>query len=82
MTTKIGTPYYVSPEILEGKYDNSCDIWSIGVITYIMLCGYPPFNATTENQLFRKILCCDYEFAEDDWKDISPEAKDFVRQCL
>ena len=45
MTTKIGTPYYVSPEILEGRYDNSCDMWSIGVITYIMLCGYPPFNA-------------------------------------
>lgn len=67
MTTKIGTPYYVSPEILEGRYDNSCDIWSIGVITYIMLCGYPPFNATTENQLFRKILCCDYAFADDDW---------------
>lgn len=49
MTTKIGTPYYVSPEVLEGKYDNSCDIWSIGVITYIMLCGYPPFNAENEH---------------------------------
>jgi calcium-dependent protein kinase len=82
MTTKIGTPYYVSPEILEGKYDNSCDIWSIGVITYIMLCGYPPFNALNENLLFKKILDCDYKFAEEDWKSISEEAKDFVRQCL
>jgi calcium-dependent protein kinase len=48
MQTKIGTPYYVSPEILEGTYDKGCDMWSIGVITYIMLCGYPPFNAATE----------------------------------
>ena len=74
MTTKIGTPYYVSPEVLEGKYDNSCDIWSLGVIAYIMLCGYPPFNAENENQLFRKILCCDYEFNPDDWNRISSEA--------
>eukprot|EP00347_Sterkiella_histriomuscorum_P023654 403333852 len=82
MTTKIGTPYYVSPEILEGKYDNSCDIWSVGVITYIMLCGYPPFNAQNENVLFKKIMECDYTFLEDDWESISKEAKDFVSQCL
>lgn len=74
MTTKIGTPYYVSPEVLEGKYDKSCDIWSIGVMTYIMLCGYPPFNATTDNQLFKKILTCDYNFNQDDWENISIEA--------
>jgi calcium-dependent protein kinase len=74
MTTKIGTPYYVSPEVLEGKYDKSCDIWSVGVITYIMLCGYPPFNGTSEQQLFRKILLCDYTFNKDDWDFISEEA--------
>jgi len=82
MTTKIGTPYYVSPEILEGKYDNGCDIWSIGIISYIMLCGYPPFNAENENVLFRKILCCDYEFRAEDWSHISEEAKGFIKQCL
>lgn len=79
MTTKIGTPYYVSPEILEGKYDNSCDIWSIGVITYIMLCGYPPFNAPNEILLFKKIMEGDYCFNEDDWSNISEEAKDFIK---
>jgi calcium-dependent protein kinase len=82
MTTKLGTPYYISPEVLEGKYDKSCDVWSIGVITYIMLVGYPPFNAPTETLLFRKILCCDYEFRKNDWKDISVEAMDFIKKCL
>ena len=71
MQTKIGTPYYVSPEILEGTYDKGCDMWSIGVITYIMLCGYPPFNAATEIQLFNKIRCCDFEFHDGAWDGIS-----------
>ena len=55
MCTKTGTPYYMAPEVIEGKYDESCDMWSIGVITYCLLAGYPPFNADTDMKLFRKI---------------------------
>lgn len=62
MNTKTGTPYYMAPEVLEGSYDETCDMWSIGVITYCMLGGYPPFNADTDAKLFRKIKLCDYEF--------------------
>ena len=50
--SKIGTPYYLAPEVIEGKYHKECDMWSIGVIAYVLLAGYPPFNADTEAQLF------------------------------
>lgn len=49
MHTKVGTPYYISPDVLSGDYDLSCDIWSAGCILYIMLCGYPPFNGENDD---------------------------------
>ena len=48
LTIFCGTPYYMAPEVLEGAYDETCDMWSIGVITYCILCGYPPFNADND----------------------------------
>ena len=82
MQTKLGTPYYVSPEVLEGKYDNKCDIWGVGVISYMLLCGYPPFNGRNENEVYRKIKTCDYEFFDPEWTDISENAKDFISKLL
>lgn len=67
MTSRTGTPYYMAPEVLSGAYDKSCDLWAIGVMTYCLLAGYPPFNADSDAQLFRKIELCDYQFFEDDW---------------
>ena len=49
LNQKSGTPYYIAPEVLEGYTDEKSDIWSVGVILYIMLCGYPPFNGQTED---------------------------------
>jgi serine/threonine protein kinase len=48
MTNRVGTPYYMSPDVLRGKYDRSCDLWSVGVVAYILLTGYPPFNGCND----------------------------------
>lgn len=64
MMTKLGTPYYVSPEVLEGNYDKRCDLWAVGVIAYILLSGIPPFNGRNEVEVFNKIRCCDFDFPE------------------
>ena len=55
MNTQLGTPYYIAPEVLEGSYNKACDMWSIGVITFWLLAGYPPFHAKSDVLLFRKI---------------------------
>jgi calcium-dependent protein kinase len=82
MKTKIGTPYYMAPEVLDGEYDQTCDMWSLGVITYCMLCGYPPFNAESDLQLFRKIKSCDYEFHLPEWGPVSEDAKRFIESLI
>jgi len=61
----------MAPEVIDGLYDQSCDMWSIGVITYCLLAGYPPFNADTDAQLFKKIKFCDFTFHDDVWSNIS-----------
>lgn len=82
MQTKIGTPYYMAPEVIKGSYDQTCDMWSLGVITYCLLSGYPPFNADTDLQLFKKISKCEYEFYMPEWGSVSQHAKDFISALL
>jgi len=83
MQTACGTPGYVAPEVLLAKgYDKEVDMWSIGVITYILLCGFPPFYNEKLQLLFEQIMKADYDFPEDYWSDISNDAKDFIRKLL
>ena len=82
MSQKFGTPYYIAPEVLKKKYTAKCDIWSIGVILYILLCGYPPFNGGNDKQIIEAVLKGKFTLEEPEWDDISEDAKDLVRKML
>ncbi|MED6111066.1 Cyclin-dependent kinase 4 [Stylosanthes scabra] len=78
----VGSAYYVAPEVLHRSYSLEADIWSIGVITYILLCGSRPFWARTESGIFRAVLRADPNFDDLPWPTVSSEAKDFVKRLL
>ena len=79
---QIGTSFYIAPEVLKNSYNEKCDLWSCGVILYILLCGAPPFYGTCEDEIFRKIITCKFSFKHSVWKEISPEAKDLITKLL
>ncbi|CAN1812787.1 CDPK-related kinase 4 [Linum perenne] len=78
----VGSAYYVAPEVLHRSYSVEADMWSIGVITYILLCGSRPFWARTESGIFRSVLRADPNFNDSPWPSVTPEAKDFVKRLL
>jgi len=84
LQTSCGTPDYVAPEVItaEGQYDASVDMWSCGVITYVLLCGFSPFLSADQTGLFEKIMKAEYEFPDPEWTHISENAKDFIRKLL
>jgi len=84
LETSCGTPDYVAPEVItaEGTYDKSVDMWSCGVITYVLLCGFSPFLSTSQTGLFEKIIKVEYDFPDPEWTNISANAKDFIRHLL
>lgn len=83
MATACGTPGYVAPEVLAQKpYGKAVDVWSIGVIAYILLCGYPPFYDETDANLFAQIMKGEFEFDSPYWDEISDSAKDFISHLI
>eukprot|EP00495_Collosphaeridae_sp_1-RS-2012_P007343 TRINITY_DN7063_c0_g1_i1.p1 TRINITY_DN7063_c0_g1~~TRINITY_DN7063_c0_g1_i1.p1 ORF type:complete len:124 (+),score=4.48 TRINITY_DN7063_c0_g1_i1:326-697(+) len=83
MRTACGTPSYVAPEILKNEnYNEAVDMWSLGVILYILLCGYPPFSNESAAGLYAQIRSGGYSFQSPYWDDISQEAKNLVGQLL
>lgn len=83
LDTQCGTPGYVAPEILKGmKYGSEVDMWSCGVIVYILLGGYPPFHDDNHAILYRKIKVADYTFEPQYWEQVSDDAKDLIKKML
>ncbi|XP_010518347.1 PREDICTED: CDPK-related kinase 3 [Camelina sativa] len=78
----VGSAYYVAPEVLHRSYSLEADIWSIGVITYILLCGSRPFWARTESGIFRTVLRTEPNYDDIPWSSCSSEGKEFVKRLL
>ena len=78
----IGTLIYCSPEVLKNNYSKECDIWSCGIIMYVLLSGHFPFYAKTEDEIKKKILSGKFEFNPKYFSNISEKAKDLITKCL
>lgn len=82
MTTIVGTPYYVAPEVLSGQYGEKCDLWSCGVILHMLLSGTMPFNGWDQDDLVRSVKTDPVKFFDQQWNGVSDMAKDLVSQLL
>ena len=78
----IGTTLYCSPEVVDDLYDEKSDEWSCGVLMYILLCGEPPFQGNSEEEIFKKIKKCEYNFKPKEFDDVSNNCKDLIRKLL
>ena len=82
LTEQIGTSFYIAPEVLKNGYNEKCDLWSCGVILYILLCGSPPFYGKNEKEIFKRILDGNFTFRHKIWNKISTEGKNLVLKLL
>lgn len=82
MKTRAGTPYYISPEVLAGNYDVSCDMWSAGCMLYILLCGYPPFYGDDNNEILQMVAKGEFDFDGEEWDEIDNGAKSLIRRLI
>lgn len=77
-----GTPYYMAPEVLDGNYDNKCDTWALGVLLYVLMSGYLPFQGANRSEVFAKIKKAKYHFNHEEFKECSPLVIDLITKLL
>jgi calcium-dependent protein kinase len=82
LTELVGTPYYTAPEVINRSYDEKCDVWSCGIVLYIMLSGSPPFSGVTDKEIHANILKGKIVFDGKEWSMISQGAKSLIRKLL
>lgn len=82
MKTRAGTPYYISPEVLAGNYDVSCDMWSAGCMLYILLCGYPPFYGDDNAEILVMVQKGEFDFDGEEWDEVSADARDLIKKLI
>jgi calcium-dependent protein kinase len=82
LTLGVGTPYYIAPEVLEKDYSNKCDVWSCGVIMYMLLSGSPPFDGPDDAAILNKVKRGKFTFNNEVWTSISSEAKNLITEML
>lgn len=80
LSAMVGTPAYVAPEVLQGKYNETCDLWSTGVILFILLSGIPPFKGETDEEVLQQARLGNISLSSPQWSDISEDSKDLVRE--
>lgn len=78
----VGTAYYIAPEVLLNDYDQKCDLWSLGIILYMMITGRPPFDGKDDREIIRNIRLGEFSMNQKSIKKRSLECKDFIRQLL
>jgi calcium-dependent protein kinase len=82
LSETIGTPYYIAPEVLNHQYGKECDVWSLGVMAYIILSGIPPFNGSSDADIMAAIKKGTFNFNAKVWSTVSQSAKDFISSLL
>jgi calcium-dependent protein kinase len=82
LSSVVGSPYYMAPEVINSEYNEKCDLWSCGVIMYILLSGNAPFEGNDEKEVMRKITKGKFSLNGPEWQDISEDAKDLIKSLL